>query len=126
MQSRILEKYSKEVVPALKAEFGYKNIFAIPKIEKAVVNIGVGKISKDTKALEKIELDLAKITGQKPTLRNAKKSIAGFKSREGTPSGYVVTLRGGRMYDFIDRLISLALPRTRDFQGLSDQSVDDA
>ena len=124
MPSRILEKYRKEVAPALKAEFGYKNVFAIPRITKAVVNIGVGKISKDTKALEKIEIDLAKITGQKPALRNAKKSIAGFKLREGTPAGYMVTLRGGRMYDFIDRLISVALPRSRDFQGLPESSFD--
>src|SRR3989344_8172568 len=124
MPSRILEKYRKEVAPALKAEFGYKNVFAIPRITKAVVNIGVGKISKDTKALEKIEIDLAKITGQKPALRNAKKSIAGFKLREGTPAGYMVTLRGGRMYDFIDRLISVALPRSRDFQGILEKSFD--
>src|SRR3989344_1217926 len=114
MQSRILEKYKKI--------YGRKP--AAPRVEKVVVNVGVGKIAKDTKALERIEQDLAKITGQKPALRKAKKSISGFKVREGTPSGYMVTLRGTRMYDFIDRLISVALPRSRDFQGLSEHSFD--
>ncbi len=97
-----------------------------PRITKVVLNVGVGKIAKDAKALEKIEQDLAKITGQKPALRAAKKSIAGFKVREGTPSGYMVTLRGSRMYDFIDRLISVALPRSRDFQGIPESSFDAA
>ena len=126
MPSRIVEKYKKSVVPALKKEFGYKNVHAIPRITKVVVNVGVGRIVKETKLLERIQADLAKITGQKPALRNAKKSIAGFKVREGTPSGYMVTLRGARMYDFIDRLVSVALPRSRDFQGISPTSIDQA
>ncbi|MEK7616263.1 MAG: 50S ribosomal protein L5 [Patescibacteria group bacterium] len=116
MPSRILEKYRKEYGHTMKA----------PRITKVVLNVGVGKIAKDAKALEKIEQDLAKITGQKPALRAAKKSIAGFKVREGTPSGYMVTLRGSRMYDFIDRLISVALPRSRDFQGIPESSFDAA
>ena len=124
MQSRIIEQYRKKIAPALQAEFHYKNKHAIPRVTKVIVNVGVGKISKDTKMIERIQEDLAKITGQKAALRMAKKSIAGFKSREGTPSGVMVTLRGGRMYDFIDRLISVALPRSRDFQGLPEKSFD--
>lgn len=97
-----------------------------PRLAKVVVNVGVGRVAKDSKMLERIQEDLAKITGQKPALRNAKKSIAGFKVREGTPSGFMVTLRGMRMYDFIDRLISVALPRSRDFQGIAESSFDGA
>ena len=96
-----------------------------PRISKVVVNVGTGKITKDAKMLERIEKDLAKITGQKPAVRAAKKSIAGFKLREGSPVGLTVTLRGTRMYDFIDRLISVALPRSRDFQGLLPRSFDE-
>ena len=124
--NRILSKYRKEIIPALKKEFGYKNVNSVPKIEKVVVNIGIGRVAKDAKLIERMQLDLVKITGQKPSIRNAKKSIAGFKLREGTPVGLIVTLRGTRMYDFIDRLISLALPRSRDFQGLPAESLDDA
>ncbi len=124
--NRLKEKYIKEVAPALKKEFGYKNVSAIPKITKVVVNVGTGRLGKDTKMLDRIASDLAKITGQKPATRKAKKSIAGFKLREGTPVGYMVTLRGTRMYDFIDRLISIALPRSRDFQGLPVSSFDAA
>ncbi len=126
MTSIILEKYRKDVVPALKEKFGYKNVMSIPKIEKAVINIGVGRMSreKDTKGLERIEADLAKITGQKPSKRVAKKSISGFKLREGVMVGMAVTLRGKRMYDFIDRLISIALPRSRDFRGINPKSID--
>src|SRR3989344_3616004 len=124
MQSRIIELYRKTVVPALQAEFGYKNKHAIPRVKKVVVNVGIGRIAKETKINEKMQEDLAKITGQKPAMRMAKKSIAGFKSREGTPSGLMVTLRGGRMYDFIDRLICIALPRSRDFQGILEKSFD--
>lgn len=115
MPSRIVEKYRKEYGYSMKA----------PRITKVVVNVGIGKIAKDTKLIERIQSDLAKITGQKPAIRNAKKSIAGFKLREGTPVGVMVTLRGTRMYDFIDRLISVALPRSRDFQGIPAKSVDD-
>lgn len=116
MPSRILEKYRKK----------YGNNLAAPRIEKVVVNVGIGKIVKEPKMIERIERDLAKITGQKPAVRNAKKSISGFKLREGTPVGLKVTLRGTRMYDFIDRLISVALPRSRDFQGLPPSSIDEA
>ena len=115
MPSRIIEKYRKEYGESRQA----------PRIMKVVVNVGIGKIAKDAKMIERMEKDLAKITGQKPAVRNAKKSIAGFKLREGTPVGLVVTLRGTRMYDFIDRLISVALPRSRDFQGISKSSIDE-
>lgn len=108
----------------MREKFGYKNIMAVPKIEKIVVNVGVGRISKEEKILEKIRADIAKITGQIPAVRKAKKSIAGFKLRQGVTAGFVVTLRGGRMYDFIDRLISIALPRSRDFRGISADSFD--
>lgn len=110
----------------MKERFGYKNTMAIPKIEKAVVNIGYGRMAviKETKVIEKIEQDTTKITGQKPTIRRARKSISGFKTRQGLPVGMMVTLRGRRMYDFIDRLISIALPRSRDFHGLDPKSVD--
>ena len=123
---RLLTKYRKEVMPAMKAKFGYKNVMAIPKIEKVVVNVGYGRkaVAKETKAIEKIEQDLAKITGQKPAVRKSKKSISGFKVREGLDVGMMVTLRGRRMYDFIDRLISVALPRSRDFRGLDSKAFD--
>ena len=124
--NRLVEKYRQEIVPALRSQFSYANIHSVPRVRKITVNTGVGRLAKDEKLMKKIEQDLAIITGQKASLRNAKKSIAGFKLREGTPVGYMVTLRGTRMYDFMDRLISLALPRTRDFQGISNQSVDDA
>lgn len=125
--NRLQEKYKKEILPALKDQFKYKNISAVPKISKVTVNVGFGKtaVIKDTKLIERMEQDVAKITGQQPSVRKAKKSIAGFKLREGMPIGYLVTLRGARMYDFIDRLISIALPRTRDFQGLSSGSFDE-
>ncbi|OGN03890.1 MAG: 50S ribosomal protein L5 [Candidatus Yanofskybacteria bacterium RIFCSPHIGHO2_01_FULL_44_17] len=123
---RLLTKYRKEVIPAMRAKFGYKNVMQVPKIEKVVVNVGYGRkaIAKDTKAIERIEQDLNKITGQKPSVRKAKKSISGFKLREGLEVGFAVTLRGRRMYDFIDRLISIALPRSRDFHGLDNNSFD--
>lgn len=123
---RLLAKYRKDVIPAMREKFGYKNVMAIPKIEKVVVNVGYGRraVSKDTKAIEKIEQDLAKITGQKPAVRKAKKSISGFKLRQGLDVGFATTLRGRRMYDFIDRLISIALPRSRDFHGLDTKAFD--
>lgn len=126
MPSRIIEKYKKEIRPAIQKQFGYKNVSQVPKIIKVVINVGMGRIAvnKDTKLMEKIEADLAKISGQKPSLRKSKKSIAGFKLREGMAVGCAVTLRGGRMYDFIDRLIAIALPRSRDFQGISLSAVD--
>lgn len=123
---RLLEKYRKEVMPAMREKFGYKNVMAVPRIEKVVVNVGFGRkaVAKDTKAIERIQQDLAKLTGQKPAARAAKQSIAGFKVRQGLEIGTVVTLRGRRMYDFIDRLISIALPRSRDFHGLDPKSFD--
>lgn len=106
------------------AEFGYKTVMAVPKIEKVVLNAGIGRAVKDDKFVEKVKQDLAMLSGQKPVARRAKKSIAGFKLREGTEIGISVTLRGKRMYDFIDRLISISLPRTRDFHGIEPKSFD--
>ena len=122
--SRLLEKYRKVVIPAMQKEFDIKNIMAVPKIEKVVLNTGIGRILKDNKAIEKVEQDLAKLTGQKPIPRKAKKSIASFKIREGMVIAYTVTLRGKRMYDFIDRLISIALPRSKDFRGIDIKNFD--
>ena len=121
---RLLTKYRKEVVPAMRAEFGHKNVMAVPKIIKVALNVGLSRAAKEPKFIERVENDLAKITGQKPTVRKARKSIAGFKTRQGMPVGMMVTLRGRRMYDFIDRLISIALPRSRDFQGINAKSFD--
>jgi len=121
--SSLQEKYKKEVIPAMQAKFGYKNIMAVPKIEKVVVNCGVGKF-REEKEREEIIKFLALITGQKPAARQAKKSIASFKTRRGLIIGYQVTLRGKRMWDFISRLINIALPRTRDFQGIPEKSFD--
>ncbi len=125
-QPRLLEKYRKEVTPAMREKFGYKSIMAVPRIEKVVINVGFGRkaVAKETAAIEKIEKDLAKLTGQKPAVRKAKKSISGFKVRQGMDIGAMVTLRGKRMYDFIDRLVSIALPRSRDFHGLDPKSFD--
>lgn len=117
------EKYKKDVIPAMRAKFGYKNVMSVPKIEKVVVNIGVGRI-RDEKQHEEIRKYLTLITGQKPAPRTAKKAIASFKTRLGLVIGYQVTLRGKRMYDFISRLINIALPRTRDFRGIDPKSID--
>lgn len=122
--SRLMEKYRKEVIPAMRKKFGYKNVMAVPKIEKVVVNVGVGRMAAEPKFKERFELDLAMITGQKPAHRPARKSISGFKVREGMVVGYQVTLRRKRMYDFLDRLISIALPRTRDFRGIEVKKFD--
>lgn len=122
--SRLLEKYRKEVIPALQKEFNIKNIMAVPKIEKVVVNVGIGKVHKDEKIIEKIVKDLAKLTGQKPVFRKARKSISSFKVRQGMNIGLMVTLRGKRMYDFIDRLIGIALPRSKDFKGIDIKNFD--
>ncbi len=119
-----MKKYRKEIIPAMQSKFGYKNVMAVPKLEKVVINVGVGRVAKEPKFIEKVEEDLAKLSGQKSSVRKAKKSIAGFKLREGMDVGVVVTLRGKRMYDFIDRLISIALPRSRDFHGLDSKSFD--
>ena len=113
--TRLKEKYLKEVVPALQKEFGYKNVMAVPKIEKVVVNMGLGEATANTKIIETGTDELARITGQKPVTRRAKKSIAQFKVRKGQPIATMVTLRGERMWEFLDRLVSIALPRVRDF-----------
>lgn len=118
------EKYKKEVIPAMKQKFGYKNDWAVPRIEKAVVNVGIGSVSKDDKIQQAIIKDLTLITGQKPVITLAKKAISAFKVREGMPVGLKVTLRGKRMFDFLSRLINVVIPRTRDFRGLNSKSID--
>jgi large subunit ribosomal protein L5 len=122
--SRLKERYVKEVVPALKKEFGYKNVMAVPKIEKVVVNMGLGEATSNAKIIEVGSDELARITGQKPVVRRAKKSIAAFKVRKGQPVATSVTLRGDRMYEFLDRLVTIALPRVRDFRGVSPKGFD--
>ena len=122
--SRLREKYVAEVVPALKKEFGYTNVMAIPKIEKVVVNMGLGEATQNAKIIDTGSDELARIAGQKPVTRRAKKSIAQFKVRQGMPIGAMVTLRGDRMWEFLDRLISIALPRVRDFRGVSQKGFD--
>ncbi len=121
---RLKKKYQEEVVPFLMKKFGYKNVMEVPRIEKIVVNMGVGEAVQNIKELENAMNDLALITGQKPSVRRAKRSEAGFKLRKGMPIGAKVTLRRDRMWDFFDRLISMALPRVRDFKGLSPKSFD--
>ena len=122
--SRLKEKYKKEVVPALMKEFGYRNVMEVPRLEKIVVNVGLGEALQNVKAIDAAIRDISIITGQRPIVTRAKKSIAGFKLRAGNPIGVKVTLRGGRMYDFLDRLCNLALPRQRDFRGVSRNSFD--
>lgn len=122
--ARLKERYNKEIVPKLKEQFGYKSIMQVPKIEKIVLNMGVGQAVQDPKILEEAVKDLETITGQKVSVRTAKKAISNFKLREGMKIGAKVTLRSARMYEFLDRLISLALPRVRDFRGVSDKSFD--
>ena len=122
--SRLKDKYSKEVVPALSKEFGYKNVMAIPKIEKVVVNMGLGEATSNAKIVDTGADEVMKVTGQKPVTTRAKKSIAQFKVRQGQPIGAMVTLRGERMWEFLDRLISVALPRVRDFRGVSPRGFD--
>ena len=122
--SRLREKYVTEVVPALKKEFGYANVMAIPKLEKVVVNMGLGEATQNAKIIEVAADELSRITGQKAVVRRAKKSIAQFKVREGMPIGAMVTLRGDRMYEFLDRLVNIALPRVRDFKGVSTKGFD--
>ena len=121
---RLKEKYQKEVAPALTEKFGYKNVMQLPKVEKVIINMGVGEAARDSKALEGALRDLTAITGQKPVTTRAKKSIAQFKLREGQAIGAHVTLRGDRMWEFLDRLLSTALPRIRDFRGLSPKQFD--
>ena len=122
--SRLKERYEKEVAPALAKEFGYRNVMAIPKLEKIVVNMGLGEATQNAKIVDTGADEVARITGQKPVTTRAKKSIAQFKVRKGMPIGAMVTLRGERMWDFLDRLISVALPRVRDFRGVSAKGFD--
>jgi large subunit ribosomal protein L5 len=124
MESRLRTKYQKEVVPALMQEFQYSSVMQVPRLEKIVVNIGLGEAIQNPKVLEAAAGDLALITGQKPVITRAKKSIAAFKLRQGMAIGAMVTLRGRRMWEFADRLMNLALPRIRDFRGLSRRSFD--
>jgi len=118
--SRLKDRYQKDVMPALKKEFGYKNVMAIPKIDKVVINMGLGEATANAKLAD----ELGRITGQKAVVRRATKSIAQFKLRQGMPVGAMVTLRGERMYEFLDRLITVALPRVRDFRGVSPKGFD--
>ena len=122
--NRVKEKYQKEVVTALTKEFGYTNVMAVPRIEKVVVNMGLGEATGNAKLVDTGADELARITGQKPVVRRAKKSIAAFKLRKGMPVGTSVTLRGDRMWEFLDRLMSIALPRVRDFKGVSPKGFD--
>ena len=122
--NRLRERYLSDVVPALSKEFGYGNIMAVPKLEKVVVNMGLGEATQNAKIVDVATDELGKITGQKASVRRAKKSIAQFKVREGQAIGAMVTLRGDRMYDFLDRLISISLPRVRDFRGVSARGFD--
>jgi len=122
--SRMQDKYTGEVAPALMEKFGYKSTMQIPKLEKIVINIGLGEAKENAKALDSAVEDLAAITGQKPVITKAKKSIAAFKVREGASIGCKVTLRGERMYEFVDKLVSAALPRVRDFKGVSAKAFD--
>lgn len=124
MASRLKEKYNNEVVGNLVEKFDFSNVMEVPKLEKIIINIGVGEAKENPKALESAVRDLTTITGQRPVVTKAKKSVANFKLREGMNVGCKVTLRGSRMYDFLDKLINIALPRVRDFRGVSDKSFD--
>ncbi len=122
--ARLLEKYKQEILPAMMQEFGYESTFQTPRLEKIVLNIGLGEALQNAKALDAACSDLAKITGQRPVITRARKSISNFKLREGMAIGCKVTLRGRRMYEFFDRLVNVTLPRVRDFKGLSPRSFD--
>ncbi len=124
MAARLREKYLKTVVPVLSKEFSYKNVMAVPKIEKITVNIGMGEATQNAKLMDGAVNELTQVAGQKPVITKASKSIAQFKLREGQSIGCMVTLRGDRMYEFFDRLVNVALPRVRDFRGLSTKSFD--
>ena len=124
MATRLREKYQKEIRPALQKELGLENSMAVPRLEKIVLNMGLGEATQNPKMLDPLVADLTSIAGQKPVSTKAKKSIAAFKVREGMPIGAMVTLRGDIMYEFLDRLISVALPRVRDFRGVSTKSFD--
>ncbi len=122
--ARLKETYLKDIAPALMKKFSYKSVMQIPKLDKVVINVGCGEARENAKVLEAVVSDLAKVTGQKAIICNAKKSVANFKLREGMPIGAKVTLRGERMYEFVDRLFNVALPRVRDFRGINGNSFD--
>ncbi len=124
MIPRLKERYREQVVPTLQKELGYRNVMQVPRLEKIVVNVGLGEALQNAKALDSAVQDITVITGQRPVVTRARKSIAGFKLREGNPIGVKVTLRGNRMWDFLDRLCNIALPRQRDFRGISPDSFD--
>jgi large subunit ribosomal protein L5 len=123
-EARLKQHYQKSVIPALVKEFGYKNVMAVPKVQKVSVNIGLGEATQNAKLMDGAVNELGQIAGQKPVVTKAKKSIAAFKLREGMAIGAMVTLRGDRMYEFLDRLMNVALPRVRDFRGVSSKSFD--
>ena len=122
--NRLRDKYQKDVVPALRKEFGYENVMAVPKVRKVVINMGLGEATSNAKIVDTGADELARITGQKPVTRRSKKSIAAFKVRKGMPIASMVTLRGDRMWEFLDRLMNIALPRVRDFKGVSPRGFD--
>ena len=124
MANRLKDRYTAEIAPALNAKFGYKSVMQIPKLSKVIVNVGCGESKNNAKELEAIVKDLGTITGQKAVICKARKSVANFKLREGESVGVKVTLRGDKMYEFLDRLFSIALPRVRDFRGISPNSLD--
>ena len=124
MASRLSERYRQELVPGLMRDLGYSNPLAVPRLEKIVLNMGLGEAVQNPKVLEGAVEELATITGQKPVVTRARKDISNFKLREGMPIGAMVTLRGDRMYDFLDRLVTAALPRVRDFRGIADRAFD--
>jgi large subunit ribosomal protein L5 len=124
MSTRLKDKYQKDVIPALQKEFGYKNVMAVPKIQKVVVNMGLGEATSNAKIVDVGADEIARVTGQKPVTRRSKKSIAAFKVRKGMPIATMVTLRGERMWEFLDRLMNIALPRVRDFKGVSPKGFD--
>jgi large subunit ribosomal protein L5 len=124
MPARLKEHYQKKVIEALKKEFGYSNVMAVPKVQKIAVNIGLGEATQNPKLMDPAANELGQIAGQRPIITKARKSIAAFKLREGMSIGCTVTLRGDRMYEFLDRLVNVALPRVRDFRGVSSKSFD--
>ena len=124
MRPRLLERYRRDIVERLSKEFSYRNVHQVPKLEKIVVNIGVGEATQNPKLIDNVVVELAAITGQKPAVRRARKSIANFKLRQGQRIGATVTLRGDRMWEFFDRLVNVSLPRVRDFKGVSPKAFD--
>lgn len=123
--NRLKEKYIKEIIPSMRSEFKYSSVMQTPKVEKIVINAGIGKITKEKQKIDEAEKQISLISGQKPIIAKAKKSISGFKIRAGMPVGLKATLRGERMYDFLDRMISIVFPRMRDFSGISKKSLDE-